>query len=222
MDTALPLTAVAAHPVQIRVPPDLEGRNRLTVFFRFFLALPHLILVGGPIAASLTWNWQGDSGDNLGWSTGGVLGIVAGVVAIIAWFAILFTGRYPDGLWKLAAYYLHWRLRAVAYFTLLSDRYPPFGEGEYPATLELNPPAGERNRLTVAFRLILALPHLIAIAVLGIAWFLTTLISWCWILLTVRFPATLFDFGTGVLRWTLRVEAYLLLLRDEYPPFALE
>jgi hypothetical protein len=57
---------------------------------------------------------------------------------------------------------------------------------------------------------------------LGIGWFITTIIAWFSILFTGNFPETLYRFGIGVMRWNARLEAYLLLLRDEYPPFSLE
>jgi hypothetical protein len=62
----------------------------------------------------------------------------------------------------------------------------------------------------------------IAVWVLGIAWGITTVIAWFAILFTGRYPEGLYRFGVGVLQWNLRVEAYVLLLRDEYPPFSLE
>ena len=78
-----------------------------------------------------------------------------------------------------------------------------------------------RDRLTVAFRIFLVLPHLLVLWVLGIAWAIITLIAWFAILFSDSYPAALHDFSVGVLRWTTRVEAYFLLLRDEYPPFSL-
>ena len=74
--------------------------------------------------------------------------------------------------------------------------------------------------MTVAFRIFLALPHLIVLGFLGVAWCVTTIISWLSILFTGEFPPALYEFGVGMLRWSTRVEAYLLLLHDEYPPFA--
>ena len=214
--------AMAAEPVQVHVTPAIAERNRLTTAFRIVLAIPHLLLVGGPVAGALSWAWRDDSQRHLNWSAdGGVLGAVAVVAAVISWFAIVFTGRAPDGLWNLAAFYLRWRVRALAYVTLLCDEYPPFGDGEYPATLVLTKPTAARDRLTVAFRLILAIPQLIAIWALSVAWAVTTLIAWFSILFTGRYPAALYDFGVGALRWNVRLESYLLLLHDRYPPFSL-
>jgi hypothetical protein len=87
--------------------------------------------------------------------------------------------------------------------------------------IELTEPESPRNRLTVAFRIFLAIPHLIAIWALGIAWGVTTIVAWFAILLTGRYPEGLYRFGVGVFQWSMRVDVYLLLLRDEYPPFSL-
>ena len=213
----------AAHPVRVDVAPALHDRDRLTVAFRPVLAIPHLLLVGGPIAVVAGMSARDDFVGPLPLGVGGgALGGVAAVIAIIAWFAILFTGEYPRGLRNLAVLYLRWRVRAVAYMTLLRDEYPPLGEGRYPASLSLEEPEGRRDRLTVALRLVVVLPHLLALWVLGIAWAMTTLVAWAIILLTGRMPLALYRFGTGVLRWSTRVEAYVLLLHDAYPPFFLE
>lgn len=219
---ATPLHADAAQPVVLQLDPALSNRNRLTTGFRILLAIPHLLLVGGPMGAGLTWAWSESGVLRDGGAGGGVLGLAAGVAALIAWFAILATGRHPEGLWNLAAYYLRWRVRAVAYAALLRDEYPPFGEGSYPVGVELSPPAHPRDRLTVAFRVILVLPHLLAVWALSLAWALATAVAWVAILFTGRYPEELYHFGVGVLRWNTRVEAYLLLLHDRYPPFSLD
>jgi hypothetical protein len=213
----------AAHPVDVHVEPALGPRNRLTSAFRIILAIPHLLLVGGPIAATPSWTWRAEAGLTPDWGAGGgVLGVVAAVAAMIAWFSILFTGQYPEGLRSLATLYLRWRVRAVAYTALLRDEYPPFGDGDYPASLELTESDAPRDKLTVGFRLLLAIPHLLVLWVIGLAWALTTVIAWFAILFTGRYPEGLYHFGVGALRWNARVEAYLLLLHDEYPPFSLE
>jgi hypothetical protein len=212
----------ATSPVDVRVEPALDGRNRLTTLFRLILAIPHLLIVGGPVMSTVWWtSGNGPNGRARNELSGGVLGAVASIVAIIGWFAILFTGRLPEGLWSLNAFYLRWRVRAEAYTFLLRDEYPPFGDGEYPAALELARPDGARNRLTVFFRLLLAVPHLIVLSILGAAWLVVSIIAWFTILFTGRYPGGLYEFSVGVLRWQTRVEAYLLLLRDEYPPFSL-
>ena len=213
----------AAFPVAVELAPPVDQRNRLTVAFRPFLAIPHLILVGGPtvFAATRWWRSEQESGFDVGAGLG-ALGAVACLVTVLVWFAIVFGGRHPRGLWELAAYYLRWRVRAVAYMMLLCDEYPPFGDGEYPVSLRLNAPLQSRDRITVAFRPLLAVPHFVVLWLLGCAWALSTIVAWISILITGTYPSKLYEFGVGVLRWGARVEAYVLLLRDEYPPFSFE
>ncbi len=217
---ATELGHLSTHPVDVDVAPATEDRDRLTTAFRIILAIPHLVLVGAP--AAFAFSWWGSTGHEGGLSGGGVLGAVAAVCALIAWFAIVFGGRYPDGLRALAVFYLRWRVRAVAYTALLRDEYPPFGDEVYPAGLVLDVPGAPRDRVSVAFRLILAIPHLLCVWLLGIAWCVATIVAWFAILFTGRYPEGLYDFSVGVLRWNTRLEAYLLLLHDEYPPFSLE
>ena len=96
------MTTPAAYPVVFDVEPQITTRNRLTVAFRAILALPHAILVGTP--------GVGGGSDN----GGGVISTVALVMAIISWFAIVFTGKQPKGLWDFTSYYLRRRAKAVA------------------------------------------------------------------------------------------------------------
>ena len=154
---------------------------------------------------------------------------VSDVVAVISWFAVLFTGRLPAGLAGLQAMYLRYMLRTATYFGFLREEYPPFSFATTPAdpgddprvAVHLVPQLEGRNRLTVAFRLILAIPQLIVLALLGIALFFVGVIAFFAVLFTGRWPDGLRDFALGVGRWWLRVNAYLVLLTDEYPPFTL-
>jgi|SRR5689334_321178 len=203
-----------AYPTSYGVEPQLQNRNRLTTFLRIILAIPLLILVGGPLFAFTGWGHH--------WGMGGILGFVAFLMAIIAWFAILFTGTHPRGLWDFARYFMAWRARAVAYVSLLRDEYPPFGEGAYPASYDVAYPDAPRDKWSVGLRLLLVIPHLVALFFIGIAWFVVTLIAWFAILFTGSYPAGMLPFAVGCLRWSLRVESYLLLMRDEYPPFSFE
>ena len=104
---------------------------------------------------------------------------------------------------------------------LLEDLYPPFGEGPYPADIAIADPPSARDRLSVGLRLLFALPHIFVLFFVLIAWAFTTIAAWFSILLTGSYPRGLYEFGVGALRWRLRVEAYLLLMVDEYPPFSL-
>lgn len=220
MDTTMDgVSPEAAYPVKLVLQPQLEERNRLTTAFRFFLAIPHILLVGGPIM-TLSWGLN-DSGAGLEWGATGLLGAVACLISVIAWFAILFTGRHPKGLWDFAAYYMRWRVRAISYLMLLRDDYPPFGDDAYPAEIVLPSPEGERDRVGVAFRLVLAIPHFIVMWFLSVAWGVTTAIAWIAILFTGKYPEGLYGFAMGVFAWGVRLEAYILLMRDEYPPFTL-
>lgn len=199
-------------------------RNRLTVAFRIILAIPHLILAGGvnAVGGGVSFSRANDGWDYaVGLAGVGVLGVASWFCAIISWFAILFTGVQPRGLWDFEVFVLRWQVRTTAYLMLFRDEYPPFGEADYPATLHIEYPEGPRDRLSVGLRLIYAIPHIIIVGVLGIAWFVTTVIAWFAILFTGTYPAGLAEFGRGVFRWTTRVSAYTSLLRDEYPPFSL-
>jgi hypothetical protein len=200
-----------AYPTSYQVNPQEEKRNRWTVGFRFILAIPHLLLVGGP-----------GIGAGVGSDRTGVLGVVAGVAAVINWFIIVFTGKANADLISLQQFYLRWRARALAYEALPRDEYPPFGDGEYPVSAEFAAVTENRNRWTVGFRFILIIPQLIVMLFVGIAWAVTAVIGWFAILFTGHYPDGLWRFGEGVTRWFLRVESYWLLLHDEYPPFSLE
>lgn len=209
--------------VDVTVMTATTARNRITAAFRPILAIPHVLLVGAPAAVGFSLEWGSSGQQNAQWGTStGVLGAVAGICSFIAWFALLFALAYPAGLKNLVLYYLRWRVRAAAYLTLLRDEYPPFGDAEYAASLQLSLSDAPRNRLSIAFRLILLIPQFVALWAIGIAWAVTTLIAWVSIILTGNFPPSLYEFGVGALRWSTRVEAYLLLLHDDYPPFSLE
>ena len=209
-----------AYPVTVTVQPALTNRNRLTTFFRFFLAIPHIILVGGA-ALGGTIGSSGHNTRSVG-AEGGLLGAVAYFLAIISWFTIVLTGTHIVGIRQFTTFFMRWRVRAIAYLMLLEDVYPPFGDDQYPAAVEVVDPAGLRDRVSVGFRLILAIPHFIVLFFVMIAWCITTIVAWFAILFTGAYPAGLYDFGVGSLRWLIRVQAYLLLLIDDYPPFALE
>jgi hypothetical protein len=205
------------YPVAVTLQPSLANRNRLTTAFRLILAIPHLILVGGVGFGAAS---RGDGRTTIG-GEGGLLGAVAIFLAIVSWFTIVFAGRHVTGIRQFTAFYLRWRLRAIAYLMLLEDPYPPFGDAPYPTSLDIAD-AGRRDRLTVGFRLLLAIPNMIVFAFVLIGWTLTTIVAWFAILFTGRYPQSLYAFGVGALRWRLRLEAYLLLMIDEYPPFSLQ
>jgi hypothetical protein len=204
------------YPVTVSVEPALAHRNRLTTFFRLILAIPHIILVGG---VGIGLSNRTESGATFG-GEGGLLGVAAAFLAVVSWFTIVIGGTHIVGIRQFTSFYLRWRVRAIAYLMLLEDPYPPFGDAPYPASIEVGEPA-VRNRLTVAFRIFLAIPHLVVLVFLLFAWAVTSFVAWLAILFTGSYPQGLYEFGVGVLRWRLRVESYLLLMVDEYPPFSL-
>jgi hypothetical protein len=205
------------YPVAVTVEPSLTNRNRLTTAFRLILAIPHLILVGG---IGLGVASRGDSRTTIG-SEGGLLGAVAIFLAIVSWFTIVFSGRHIPEIRQFTSFYLRWRVRALAYFMLLEDTYPPFGDAPYPASIEVADPVGPRDRVAVGLRILLAIPHFIVLFFVLLAWGVTTIAAWFIILFTGNYPRGLYEFGVGALRWRLRVETYMLLMVDEYPPFSL-
>jgi len=200
-----------AYPVLVDVEPQLTGRNRMTTLFRIILGIPHILIIGG-VSVGVGFG---------GLREAGALAGAAFTMAIVAWFAIVFTGEEPPGLWDFAAYYMRWRVRSGAYLTLLRDDYPPFGDASYPTTFEIDYPERGRDRVSVGLRLIYVIPHAVVLFFVNIAWFVTTVVAWFAILFTGSYPEGLYHFGVGALRWNVRVETYILLMRDEYPPFRL-
>jgi Domain of unknown function (DUF4389) len=207
------------HPVSITIDPQYRNRNRLTVGFRLLLAIPHIMLVGGIGFSFAARNGVNDSRSFSGET--GLLGGVAWLLAIVSWFTIVIAGQHFIVVRRFTRFYLRWRVRAIAYTMLLVDRYPPFGDGAYPAALAIEDPAGPRDRLTVGFRIFLAIPHFIVLFFVLSAWWITSVVAWILILISGDYPQGLYDFGVGAFRWLIRVEAYVLLLVDEYPPFSL-
>jgi len=206
-----------AYPVSVSVEPLLANRNRLTTAFRLILAIPHLILAGG-VGLGIA-----SRGDNATAAAGeaGLIGAAAFFLAIVSWFTIVIGGTHIAGIRGFTSFYLRWRVRALAYLMLLEDAYPPFGDGPYPAAIEIVDPAGPRDRVTVALRILLAIPQFVVLFFVLLAWCFTTIAAWFIILFTGSYPQGLYGFGVGALRWLLRVQAYLLLLVDDYPPFSL-
>ena len=157
-----------------------------------------------------------------------ILSIVALVLHVIAFVVVLFTGRYPRGIFDIMLGFLAWSTRVDAYTNLMTDRYPPFAltVDNYPAAIGIEYPE-QVSRLTAALRFFLGwlyvgIPHGIALLVLGTVAFVLLIVSAFAILFTGSYPRALFGFIEGVMRWGLRVNAYLFLLDDHYPPFSLK
>lgn len=211
------------HPVHVDVTPESRPRDRVAVLFRPLLSIPHLFLVGAPVAFTITWAW-GSSPDRTSDSGlgAGILGFAACLVTLVAWVTILFTGEHAESLRNFSIWYMRWRVRANAYMALLRDDYPPFGEEPYLVHLTIGEVPAVRDRLSVGLRPFLAIPHLLMMWALGVAWFFATVAAWLSIVFTGRHPEELYRFGVAVLRFNTYVESYLLLLHDELPPFTLQ
>ena len=187
----------AGYPVQFEVD-DAMAQNRLSILFRWLLVIPHVIIIE-------------------------LLGVALGLVTLLAWFTIVFVGRYPTSMLRFAIGVLRWTARVSAYAALLTGRYPPFSleeEGDYPARLVVEERSEDRNRLTTFLRPILIIPHGIVLWFLGLAASFVILATWLIALIAGRVPVGLHNFLVGYTVWTERVNAYGALLVDDYPPFS--
>lgn len=174
---------------------DDEARNRLTVFFRFILVIPHLIWLS-------LW------------------GIAVYFAVIINWFATLFAGTSPQGLHDFIAQWLRYYLQVYGYLWFLGDPYPGFmGNTPYPADLEIDPPR-HQNRWITGFRIILSIPAAIVAAVLSYVLQIIWLVSWVVCLFTGKMPDGLRDLTAWMLRFTAQTYGYQFILTDRYPSFS--
>ncbi len=198
MTTQAAAAPAAAYPVQfdIQYPQQL---SRGLLFAKWILAIPHFLIVS-------------------------VLGNLQGIITLIAFFAILFTKRYPRELFEFYVKCSRWAANVTAYAGFFRDEYPPFGwdRGQYPpVTFDVEYPQ-ELSRWLIFVKWLLAIPHYIALAVMFFIAFFVWIVAWFAILFTGQFPRGMFDFLVGTLRWSYRVQVYAGLLRDEYPPFSTE
>ena len=168
------------------------------------------------------------------------------VVSVIAFFAILITGRYPRGLFDFNVGVMRWSWRVgfYSYSALGTDQYPPFTLAdvpEYLAHLDVEYPRSLSRGLVLVKWWLLVLPHLLIVAVFtggastagsgsDTSWValsggligLMVFIAGVVLLFTGQYPRTIFDFVLGMSRWVLRVVAYTALMTDQYPPFRLD
>ena len=151
------------------------------------------------------------------------------VIAVISWFAIVFTGKLPESFANLQCMWMRYELRTYTYALFMREEYPPFAFAMTPAdggedrrvAVDFQPVLADRNRVTVGFRIILVIPHVIVLAFLALAAALVSIVAFFAVLFTGRWPAGLRDFVLNVTRWYLRVQTYFLMLTDDYPPFSL-
>lgn len=201
MEAATP--APAAPPAEYPVVFDVEYPDRLSrwkIFVKWLLAIPHFIIVS-------------------------LLLLVAGVLEFIAFFAVLFTKKWPRGLFDFTVQIYRWTANVYAYgVLLLRDEYPPFSgdRGQYPVTFEVEY-REDLSRWLIFVKWLLVIPHLIVLAFVGLAAYVVLVIAFFAILFTGRYPRGMFDFVVGTARWYFRTQAYAFwFMTDRYPPFSLK
>lgn len=181
-------------PAQVAVA-EASAQERVTVFFRLLLVIPHYLVLY-------------------------FLGIAAGVVVFIGWWAALFTGWLPDFAASYMTGYIRWSARVNAYVMLLTDVYPPFSldeEPAYPVRIAI-PPRQHLNPLAVLFRIILAIPAFLLTTLVtygGVT--VVAFIAWLITLITGRLPNSLHAAYTAIFRYTTRVNCYVYMLTPAYP-----
>jgi hypothetical protein len=175
---------------------------RWRVIGNYILAIPHLILLY-------------------------VLGIVAEIVAIVAWFAILFTGEMPEGIGTFLAGVHRYQWRVVTYVLFLRETYPTFtipsgyaDPGGDVAWFNVTPPQNY-SRIAVLLRIFYAIPQLIFGIVMVIGLYVAWIVGFFAVLFTGRWPEGLRKFLVGVEFWATRFSAWYFLLADPYPPFSI-
>jgi hypothetical protein len=195
-----------------------EKLDRFTTLVRVIWIIPIAILLS---LLTATGN------ETVVTQTGQTVARTSGGISTGLWIAtalmLAFRVRYPRWWFDFARELTRFGARVGAYLGLLTDRYPSTVE-EQSVHLEIDYPAVERdlNRWLPLVKWLLAIPHYVVLIVLWLAAIVAVVLAWFAILLTGRYPRTLFDFVVGVARWTLRVDAYaFLLVTDRYPPFSL-
>jgi hypothetical protein len=192
----------SGYPIDFQHPYPAEGIARWRPFFHGFLLIPHMFaLLFVFIGVFFTW--------------------------IAAWWVILFTGKYPPGIFNFHAGALRWANRLTSYSYFMNEKYPPFSMGEepdYPAQTRIEyPPEGKIARWRVLVHGIMAIPHFIVLSFLGIGVGVVVFVAFFAVLFTRKWPEGLFKFVVGVIRWQTRVSAYgYLWMTEQYPPFQLE
>jgi len=195
VDTPAVQAAQEPHPIKLVVTDDLR-RNRLTAFFRLLFALPHYIWIA-------LW------------------GIFAMLALILNWVATLISGRPPAALHNFLARFLCYSTHVTAYAFLIANPFPGFlGRPGYPVDLEVGPPE-QQSRLTVFFRIFLALPALLVSQILRYLSQLLAVFSWFTAVILGRVPRGIRDFAAFALRFEQQTMGYVYLLTGRYPSFEL-
>jgi Domain of unknown function (DUF4389) len=186
------------YPVSYEADPAIEGRNRLTSFFRPILDIPWLIVAG-------------------------LYGIAAQIAVFIAWFAIVFTGEYPPGLYEFNAKFTRLIGRVNSYLYLATDESPPLNgepDDSYPVRVGVPERLSAYDRLKTGLRLIYGIPVLLINYVQGLIGGVVALIAWFAIVFTGKMPEGLVRPLHSALAYTTKASAYFLLVTEDYPPFS--
>jgi hypothetical protein len=193
------VTNVDTYPIQVEADYPQAGIARWRPFFQSLLALPHFFVLAFVGFAGF-FAWVG------------------------AFWAILFTGKYPEGIFNFLAGVQRWSTRVNGYSYLMTEQYPPFslGEDPYPIRARFQYPAAGIARWRVLLHGIMAIPHFFVLWLLGFALWVAVFVAAVAIVFTREYPQGVFDFVLGVMRWQVRVSGYLMWMTEEYPPFTLE
>jgi Domain of unknown function (DUF4389) len=221
------------YPVDVEIDPPVR-QGRWGGFFRLLLALPALLIataLGGGFATGSSGQSSATassgSGEEAFWLNASSVGGVAAAAALLAWFAILWRGSAPRGLRDLTAFTLGYAAQAGAYLFLLTPRYPtsdpelaePYAElPEHPVRIVVNDDL-ERPRLTVLFRLFLAIPHFVWFALWSIAVVFAVFAAWILALILGRVPDALHRFLAAYVRYGTHLIAFVCLIGRRFPGF---
>lgn len=202
-----------------------EQLDRLTTAFRLVWIIPIAIILGliSGTGETITYTIVLNETGQVVSRTQNTAGGLASSLAIATALMILFRQRYPRWWFDFARELTRFGYRVGAYAVLLTDQYPSTVD-EQAVHLEIDYPDVPRdlNRWLPLVKWLLAIPHYIVLGFLAIGAFFAVIFAWFAILVTGRYPRSLFDFVVGVGRWGLRVNAYaFLLVTDRYPPFSL-
>jgi len=206
---------IPRYPVRFAVDYPDRPLDRVTTFFRIFVAIPILVVLSA-VSAS-TWEWTSDNGVTTGAAGAG------GILFFGPFLMILFRQKYPRWWFDWNLELQRFTNRVSVYLALMDDRYPSTDEHQA-VRLDYDYPDVPRdlNRWLPLVKWFLAIPHYIVLFFLNVAAFIAVVAAWFAILFTGRYPRELFNFVEGVLRWDNRVIGYTLtLVTDAYPPFRL-
>ncbi|MDX6399256.1 MAG: hypothetical protein QOJ43_2664 [Gaiellaceae bacterium] len=218
-------TGKPGYPVDIEIPGP-QAQSRATIAVRLLLAIPALIL-SATLGSGAGGGYASRQGGNSQFASSTGVGGVAAVCGFLGWFASLARGRMPNGLRDLGAYGIGYTAQASAYTLLLTDRYPNADPDELGPTWSLPPHPvrllldddGRRSRLTVAFRLLLVLPHLVWLLLWSVAASLAAIANWFVALVRGRSAAPLHRFLAAYTRYSVHVSGFLFLVANPFPGF---